>query len=83
MKDNKIKNEFIELRTLREKCYMNKKSRLECYDELLEKVKYELQMRDFSEISTDRLITIMDNLENKLNNDLENTHRYLLRVNEN
>ena len=80
MRNNKTKNEFIELR---EKYWMNKKSRLECYDELLEKVKYELQMRDFSEISTDRLIAIMDNLENKLNNDLENTHRYLLRVNEN
>jgi len=76
MKNNKTKNEFIEFEALRKKYYMNKKSRLECYDELLEKVKYELQMRDFSEISTDKLITIMDNLENKLNNDLENTHRY-------
>ncbi len=77
MKNNKTKNESIEFKALREKYYMNKKSRLECYDELLEKVKYELQMRDFSEISTDKLITIMDNLENKLNNDLENTHRYI------
>jgi len=56
---------------------MNKKSRLECYDELLEKVKYELQMRDFSEISTDKLIQIVNNLESQLNNDLENTHRYV------
>jgi len=76
MKDNKTKNESIEFKDLREKYYKNKISRLECYDELLEKVKYELQMRDFSEISTDRLITIMDNLENQLDNDLENTHRY-------
>jgi len=71
MKNNKTKNESIEFKALREKYYMNKISRLECYDELLEKVKYELQMRDFSEISTDKLITIMDNLENKLNNDLK------------
>jgi len=71
MKNNKTRNESIELKALREKYYINKKSRLECYNELLEKVKYELQMRDFSEISTDRLITIMDNLENKLNNDLK------------
>jgi len=76
MKNNKTRNESIELKALREKYYINKKSRLECYNELLEKVKYELQMRDFSEISTDRLITIMDNLESQLNNDLENTHRY-------
>ncbi len=71
MKSNKTKNESIELKALREKYYINKKSRLECYDELLEKVKYELQMRDFSEISTDKLIQIMDNLESQLNNDLK------------
>lgn len=56
---------------------MNKQSRLECYGELLEKVKYELQMRNFSEISTDKLIQIVNNLESQLNNDLENTHRYV------
>jgi len=67
---------FIELEALREKYYMNKQSRLECYGELLERAKYELKGRDFSEITTDKLITIMNELENKLNNDLENTHRY-------
>ena len=76
MKNNKTKDEFIEFKALREKYYMDRKSRLECYNELLEKVKYELQIRDFSEISTDKLITIMDNLENQLDNDLENIHRY-------
>ncbi len=63
---------FIELETLREKYYMNKQSRLECYGELLEKAKYELKGRDFSEISTDKLIQIMDSLESKFNNDLKN-----------
>lgn len=64
---------YIELETLREKYYMNKQSRLECYGELLEKAKYELQMQDFSEISTDKLIQIVNNLlEIKFNNDLKN-----------
>jgi len=63
---------FTELETLREKYYMNKKSRLECYGELIERAKYELKGRDFSEISTDKLIQIMDSLESKFNNDLKN-----------
>ncbi len=62
---------FIELETLREKYYMNKQSRLECYGELLEKAKYELKGRDFSEISIDKLITIMNDLENKFNGELK------------
>jgi len=56
---------FIEFETLKEKYLMGQRVRLESYGELLKKVKKELMGRDFKELTSEKLISILAELENK------------------
>lgn len=52
-----IKNlKAVELEAIQEKFFLLKKQRIEAFGEQLEKIKAELENRDFSDISTDKLL---------------------------
>ena len=61
---------YILFEALREKYLMNKKARIMNYGELLEKAKEELINRDFKEVSDDKLISIIIELEKKFKDEL-------------
>ena len=56
---------FIQFETLKEKYLMTKEARVENYGELLTKAKEELKSRDLKDISSDKLLNMINDLENK------------------
>ena len=48
----------IELDALREACWMTKQARIECLSTRLEHIKAELEKRDFSDVSTAKLVEL-------------------------
>lgn len=63
--------EFIEFENLKEKFVMGKKARLENYGVLLEKAKTELQSRDWKDVSSDKLLNIINELEIKFRKEIK------------
>jgi len=67
---------FIEFETLKEKYLMGKKARVENYGEILEKAKKELKTRDLKDISSDKLLKMINNLEEKFKEEIKNIRCY-------
>jgi len=67
---------FIEFETLKEKFLMGKKARVENYGELLEKAKKALKARDLKDISSDKLLNMINDLENKFKEEIKNIRCY-------
>jgi len=63
---------FIEFETLKEKYLMGKKARVENYGELLEKAKKELKARDWKDVSSDKLLNMINDLEEKFKEEIKN-----------
>jgi len=62
---------YLEFEALRDKFLMNKKARLLNYGELLDKARKELTKRDFNEISAEKLVSIVSELERKFKDELQ------------
>jgi len=67
---------FIEFEILKEKYLMGKKARVENYGELLEKAKKELKARDLKDISSEKLLNMINDLEEKFKAEIKNIGCY-------
>ena len=67
---------YLEFETLKEKYLMGKKARVENYGELLEKAKKELKTRDLKDISSDKLLNMINDLEEKFKEEIKNIGCY-------
>lgn len=56
----------IELESLQEQFYMTKKARIELLGGQLERIKLELEQRDYSDIPTDKLFEVFNKILNQL-----------------
>jgi len=63
---------FIEFETLKEKFLMGKKARVENYGEMLEKAKKELKARDLKDVSSEKLLNMIKDLEEKFKEEIKN-----------
>jgi len=61
---------FIRFEELKEKYLMNKQARLEGYGDALEKAKNELKARDFKDVSSDKLLSIIKDLEDRFKEEI-------------
>lgn len=59
----------IELESLQEQFYMTKKARIELLGGQLDKMKEELEKRDFSDVPTDKLIEVLNKTLSQLKQD--------------
>jgi len=62
---------YLEFETLREKFLMGTKARLESYGEVLTKAKEELKSRGLKDVSSDKLLNMINDLENKFRDELK------------
>jgi len=67
---------FIAFENLKERYLMGKKARLENYGEVIEKAKKELKTRDFTDINSDKLLNMINNLEEKFKEEIKNITCY-------
>lgn len=67
---------FIQFETLKEKYLMTKEARVENYGELLTKAKEELKSRDLKDISSDKLLNMIHDLENKFKEEFKGVSCY-------
>ena len=67
---------FIQFETLKEKYLMTKEARVENYGELLTKAKEELKSRDLKDISSDKLLNMINDLENKFKEEFKGVSCY-------
>ena len=67
---------FIQFETLKEKYLMTKEARVENYGELLTKAKEELKSRDLKDISSDKLLNMINSLEDKFKEEFKGISCY-------
>ena len=67
---------YLEFESLKEKYLMGKKARVENYGELLEKAKKALKARDLKDISSDKLLNMINDLEEKFKAEIKNIGCY-------
>lgn len=60
----------IELEALYEKYYLHKEQRLELFAEQLSKIKEELEQRDLSQVSTDKLLDLFLKFDTKIGEEI-------------
>jgi len=67
---------FIRFETLKEKYLMTKEARVKNYGELLTKAKEELKLRDLKDVSPDKLLNMINDLENKFKEEFKGVSCY-------
>jgi len=67
---------FIQFETLKEKYLMTKEARVKNYGELLTKAKEELKLRDLKDVSPDKLLNMINDLENKFKEEFKGVSCY-------
>ena len=67
---------FIQFETVKEKYLMTKEARVENYGELRTKDKEELKSRDLKDISSDKLLNMINELENKFKEEFKGISCY-------
>ena len=60
----------IELEALQERYYLTKKAKIERFGKMLDKLKQEIEKRDFSQIPTDKLVDMIIKLHDHIKGEL-------------